>query len=46
MPLERCTKKIARTESTSQFESLHGIARLNQDGSDVLPYLMQSWASF
>ena len=37
--LERYTKRIFRAECNPQFESLHCIARLDQDVSGALPYL-------
>jgi ArsR family metal-binding transcriptional regulator len=39
MLLESYTKRIFRAECNPQFESLHCIARLEQDVSAVLPYL-------
>ena len=39
MLLETYTKKIFRAECNPQFESLHCIARLDQDVSEALPYL-------
>lgn len=39
MLLERYTKRIFRAECNPQFESLHCIARLDQDVSEALPYL-------
>lgn len=39
MLLERYTKRIFRAECNPQFESLHCIARLEQDVSAALPYL-------
>ena len=39
MLLKTYTKKIFRAECNPQFESLHCIARLDQDVSEVLPYL-------
>jgi ArsR family metal-binding transcriptional regulator len=37
--LKSYTRKIFRAECNPQFESLHCIARLDQDVSDALPYL-------
>ena len=39
MLLSSYTKKIFRAECNPQFESLHCIARLDQDVSQALPYL-------
>jgi ArsR family metal-binding transcriptional regulator len=39
MLLKRYTKKIFRPECNPGFESVHCIAHLNQDVSEVLPYL-------
>ena len=39
MLLKTYTKKIFRAECNPQFESLHCIAHLDQDVSEVLPYL-------
>ena len=39
MLLETYSKEIFRPECNPAFESLHCIARLNQDISAVLPYL-------
>jgi ArsR family metal-binding transcriptional regulator len=39
MLLESYTKKMFRAECNPQFESLHCIARLDQDVSEALPYL-------
>ena len=39
MLLQSYTKKIFRAECNPQFESLHCIARLDQDVSEALPYL-------
>lgn len=39
MLLETYTKRIFRAECNPQFESLHCIARLDQDVSEALPYL-------
>ena len=39
MLLATYTKKIFRAECNPQFESLHCIARLDQDVSEALPYL-------
>jgi ArsR family metal-binding transcriptional regulator len=39
MLLKRYTKKIFRAECNPSFESLHCIAKLDQDVSEALPYL-------
>lgn len=39
MLLKGYTKQIFRPECNTQFQSLHCIARLNEDVSDALPYL-------
>jgi len=39
MLLKSYTKKISRPECNPNFQSLHCIAHLNQDITDVLPYL-------
>ena len=39
MILKSYTKKIFRAECNPHFESLHCLARLDQDVSEVLPYL-------
>jgi ArsR family metal-binding transcriptional regulator len=46
MLLDRYTQKIFRPDCNPQFESLHCIARLNQDVSKALPYLNAAVGGF